>query len=115
MENLQVDVGQLLWVDQALGVSLLAEAGLLQASNVGSQLVLGPGRLGIDLVSGRGEELLDLGLEGVEGLGGLFEDVADHQLGAVVGVELEGRAEHGVELVFSCLTLSAKKTKKLTF
>jgi len=105
--GLQVDVGQLLWVDQALGVSLLAEASLFQASDIGSQLVFGPGRLGIDLVHVWGEELLDLGFEGVEGLDWLLEDVADHQLGAVVGVKLKSRAKHGVELLRFSLTLSA--------
>jgi hypothetical protein len=86
-----------LGVSQALGVSLLAEASLPEASNIGGQLVFSSGRLSLNLVHVGGEQLVDLGLEGVELLNGLLEDVADHQLGAVVGVQLEGRVEHGIE------------------
>jgi hypothetical protein len=42
--------------------------------------------------------------------------VADHQLGAVVGVQLEGRVEHLVEGVGGSLALSVDvKMKKKTF
>ena len=63
------------------------------------------------------EELVDLGLEGVELLNWLLEDVADHQLGAVVGVELEGRVEQGGERGVSLsLSLSVRiKKEKINF
>ena len=77
-----------------------------EASNIGGQLVLSSGGCFLDLVLFVGEQLVDLGLEGVELLNGLLENVADHQLGAVVGVQLEGGLEHGVEGVVSGSTLS---------
>ena len=95
--DLQVDVGQLLGVDKASSVSLLAEAGLSEATDESGELVLGLGRAGIDLLKIVGKESVDLGLKSVELLSGLLKDVADHQLGAVVSVELEGRVEHGAE------------------
>ena len=95
-------------VDQASGVSLLAETGLSESSNESGQLVFGLGRAGIDLLEIVGEELVDLGLESVELLDGLLEDVADHQLGAVIGVELEGRVEHWAESFNISLSLSEK-------
>ena len=73
---------------QALGVSLLAETGLLEAADISCQVELSAGGGSLDLVHVVSEELIDLGLEGVELVDGLLEDVADHQLGAVVGVEL---------------------------
>jgi len=97
-----------LWAGQASGVSLLAKAGLFETSDESGQLVFGLGRAGIDLLEVVGEQLVDLELEGVELLNGLLEDVADHQLGAVVGVKLEGRVEQGGEgLILNNVTLSA--------
>ncbi len=70
---------------------------MLKASNIGGQLECSSGRLFLDLVHIVGEQLVDLALEGVELLNGLLENVADHQLGAVVGVQLEGGLKHGLE------------------
>jgi hypothetical protein len=67
--NLQLDVGQLLGGGQASGVPLLAKAGLPESSDEGGELVLGLGRGGVDLLEVTGEELVDLGLEGVELVG----------------------------------------------
>ncbi len=67
--NLQLDVGQLLGGGQAPGVPLLAKAGLPESSDESGQLVLGLGRGGVDLLEVAGEELVNLGLEGVELVG----------------------------------------------
>ncbi len=99
-----------MWGGQASGVSLLAKAVLFETSDESGQLVFGLGRAGVDLLEVVGEQLVDLGLEGVELLNGLLEDVADHQFGAVVGVELEGRVEQGGEgLILSSVTLSGNR------
>ena len=95
--DLQLNVGELLGGGQASGVPLLAETGLPEATDESGELVLGLGRAGIDLLKIVGKESVDLGLKSVELLSGLLKDVADHQLGAVVSVELEGRVEHGAE------------------
>ena len=63
----------------------------------------------LNLVHVTGEELVDLPLEAVELLDRLLEDVADHQLGAIIGVELEGRVKHLVEAVNLGLSLTIEE------
>ena len=53
------------------------------------------------------EELVDLDLEGVELLNGLLEDVADHQLGAVISVQLVGGVVEGSKDIGLSISLSA--------
>ena len=63
----------------------------------------------LNLVHVTGEELVDLPPEAVELLDRLLEDVADHQLGAIIGVELEGRVKHLVEAVNLGLSLTVEE------
>ena len=104
--SLQFDVGQLLWGNQALGVSLLAKASLFEGSDESGQLVFGLGRGNIDLLQVIGEKLVDLGFKGVEGFKGLLKNVADHDLSAVISVKLKSRVKHTFELLDLSLPLS---------
>ena len=105
--DLQLDVGELLGGGQASGVPLLAETGLPEATDESGELVLGLGGGGIDLLEISSEELVDLDLEGVELLNGLLEDVADHQLGAVISVQLVGGVVEGSKDIGLSISLSA--------
>lgn len=90
------NLGQILWVGQALGVPLVAETWLSETTNIGGQLENGSWGLRIDLDSIINKQPLDLLLEGVQLVSWLFEDMADHELSAVIGVKLEsGLVEWG--------------------
>lgn len=112
----------------------MAEAGLLESSNISSELVFSLGGVDLDLAAVVGEQSVDPLLEGVQLcktyainylavciltstststssaylIHWLLEDVADHELGAVVSVQLAGGLKEGLEGIVAGIALPAQ-------